>query len=66
MRTTIDIDDALMKEARSLTAIKKKRTLVETALRDLIRHRKLAEIASTLGQPRLNLTQRDLRKMRGG
>jgi Arc/MetJ family transcription regulator len=42
MRTNIEIDDALMLEARRLTGIKTKREMVDLALRELVaRHRRL-------------------------
>lgn len=66
MRTTIEIDDALMKEARRVTSIKKKRELVETALQQLIRRQKLAWLADNLHKLPTRLTHRDLRTMRGG
>lgn len=66
MRTTIEIDDALMKEARRVTSIKKKRELVETALHALIRRQKLAWLADNLHKMPTSLTQKDLRRMRGG
>jgi Arc/MetJ family transcription regulator len=42
MRTNIEIDDALMREARRLTGVKTKREMVDLALRELVaRHRRL-------------------------
>jgi Arc/MetJ family transcription regulator len=42
MRTNIEIDDALMREARQLTGVKTKREMVDLALRELVaRHRRL-------------------------
>lgn len=42
MRTNIEIDDALMREARELTGVKTKREMVDLALRELVaRHRRL-------------------------
>ena len=42
MRTNIEIDDALMREARRLTGIKTKREMVDLALREVVaRHRRL-------------------------
>jgi Arc/MetJ family transcription regulator len=42
MRTNIEIDDTLMREARRLTGIKTKREMVDLALRELVaRHRRL-------------------------
>ena len=42
MRTNIEIDDTLMREARRLTGIKTKREMVDLALREVVaRHRRL-------------------------
>jgi Arc/MetJ family transcription regulator len=42
MRTNIEIDDDLMREARRLTGLKTKREAVDLALRELVaRHRRL-------------------------
>jgi Arc/MetJ family transcription regulator len=49
MRTNIMIDDALMKEAQSLSGIKTKRDIVQKALEVYVR----------------NLKMRDLREIRG-
>jgi Arc/MetJ family transcription regulator len=46
MRTNIEIDDTLMREARRLTGIKTKREMVDLALRELVaRHRRLGILA---------------------
>ena len=49
MRTNIVIDDALMKEARTLSGMKTKRDIVHKALEEFIR----------------NLKKKDLREIRG-
>jgi Arc/MetJ family transcription regulator len=42
MRTNIEIDDEVMREARRLTGVKTKREIVDLALRELVsRHRRL-------------------------
>jgi Arc/MetJ family transcription regulator len=42
MRTNIEIDDELMREAKRLTGLKTKREAVDLALRELVaRHRRL-------------------------
>jgi len=64
MRTTVDINDTLLREAERLTAIKMKRKLIDTALQELVRQARLRKLASMLGSTRLNLTQRSLRRMR--
>jgi Arc/MetJ family transcription regulator len=50
MRTNIDIDDALLDEARELTGIKTKREVVERALRELIRVNRQAELRKYRGK----------------
>jgi Arc/MetJ family transcription regulator len=42
MRTNIEIDDEVMREARRLSGVKTKREVVDLALRELVaRHRRL-------------------------
>ena len=42
MRTNIEIDDEVIREARRLTGVKTKREVVDLALRELVaRHRRL-------------------------
>lgn len=64
MRTTIDINEDLLREAQKLTSIRKKRALVDTALQELVRQARLRQLAEMIGNTRLNLTQRSLRRMR--
>ena len=64
MRTTIDINEDLLREAEQLTSIKMKRKLIDTALQELVRQARLRQLAGMLGSTRLNLTQRSLRRMR--
>jgi len=64
MRTTIDINEELLREAQKLTSIRKKRALVNTALQELVRQARLRQLAEMIGRTRLNLTQRSLRRMR--
>jgi len=66
MRTTIDINDKLLHEAERLTAIRKKRALVDAALQELVRQTRLRQLAGMLGKTRLNLNQRSLQRMRSG
>ena len=49
MRTNIEIDDKLMKDALRFTRAKTKREAVELALRTLIRLRKQAKIRELRG-----------------
>ena len=62
MRTTINIDDGLVKEATELTGVTEKTTLVRMGLELLIAHesaRRLARLGGT--QPYLS----DVRRRRG-
>lgn len=50
MRTTIDIDEKLLKEAWEILHPKTKRELVESSLRELIRRRHLDRLVGRLGR----------------
>lgn len=52
MRTNIEIDDALMKEAQKAGGHETKKQTVETALRLLIRLRRQREVATAFGKYR--------------
>lgn len=49
MRTNIVIDDELMTQAMRLTGLKTKREVVETALKELIVHKKQDKLADAFG-----------------
>lgn len=49
MRTTIDIDDKLVKEAWAILHPKSKRELIERSLEEVIRRERLKRLASRLG-----------------
>ena len=50
MRTTVDLDEKLLKKARELTGIKKKTHLLEEALRVIISKIKRQRIIDKLGK----------------
>ena len=50
MRTTVDLDDHLVKEALKVTGISKKTKLLEEALREIIRKKKREKIIKKFGQ----------------
>lgn len=52
MRTNIEIDDVLMKEAQKAGGYETKKQTVETALRLLIRLRRQREVATAFGKYR--------------
>jgi Arc/MetJ family transcription regulator len=49
MRTTMDLDDGLVKLAREMTGIQKKTQLVEEALRGMIRREAARRLAASGG-----------------
>ncbi len=52
MRTNIEIDDDVLREARRLTGARTKREVVDLALRDLVARHRRAEILELRGQVR--------------
>ena len=50
MRTNIDLDDALIKEAQRLTGLKTKRAVVEEGLRTLVRIKRQKKILDLAGK----------------
>jgi Arc/MetJ family transcription regulator len=52
MRTNIEIDDDLMREALAASGLKTKRTAVEEGLRLLIRLKRQEQVRALLGQVR--------------
>ncbi len=63
MRTNIDLDDALVKEALELTQASTKKELVHLALQELIRSRKKKNLLDLAGQIQLD-DEFDLAQMR--
>lgn len=55
MRTTLDIPEELIDEARRLLKFKSKTDTVILALRELIRRRRLEELKDLMGSVRLDL-----------
>ena len=50
MRTTIDIDDKLLEEARQLVHPKSKRELIEFSLQELVRREHLKRLVGRFGR----------------
>lgn len=65
-RMMVELDDRLLEEAKRLTGARTKRAAIETALAELVRRRKAAEIAAFAGRIHIRLTRRTLRVMREG
>lgn len=53
MRTTIDLNDELVREAFALTGAKTKRGLVELALRELVRRHRKKDLTELAGRVQL-------------
>lgn len=68
MRTNIDLDDALLREALELTGAKTKREVVHMALGDLVRRLKKKNLADLAGQIRFrrDFDHKALRGLRHG
>jgi len=64
MRTTVEIDEKLLHEAIAATGTKKKRKLIELALQEVIRQRRLERLLQRLGKTPLALTADELQRMR--
>ncbi|MBN2497546.1 MAG: type II toxin-antitoxin system VapB family antitoxin [Deltaproteobacteria bacterium] len=68
MRTNIDLDDDLVREAFRLTEARTKRELVHLALEELVRIRKKKNLAELAGRIRLRdgFDHKQMREVRGG
>ena len=64
MKTTIVIDDDLLKEAMKVTRSKTKKEAIETGLRELVRRNNLEAFREELGTYDIGLTREELEKRR--
>lgn len=64
MRTTLDIDETLLKTALAATGAKTKRELINRSLEALIRQQRIERLLGKLGRFPLQLTPRRLAKLR--
>ncbi len=55
MRTTLDLPDSLLEEARQALGFKSKTDTVVVSLQELVRRRRLDELKSLLGRVRLEI-----------
>jgi hypothetical protein len=55
MRTTLDIPEDLIEEARALLGFKSKTDTVILSLQELIRHKRIEELKSLLGKVKLEI-----------
>ncbi len=64
MRSTIDINDELLEEAKKLTSIKTKKELLNLSLRELIRKKRIEHLLSLYGSSPIDLTLEDIEEFR--
>jgi len=64
MRTTIEIDDKLLKEALALTKAKTKKELIHRSLEALIRQQRIERLLGKLGRFPLQVTPGRLARLR--
>ncbi|MBI4380980.1 MAG: type II toxin-antitoxin system VapB family antitoxin [candidate division NC10 bacterium] len=64
MRTTMEIDDKLMKQALALTNARTKKELIHRSLEALIRQERIERLLGKLGRFPLELTSSRLTKLR--
>ena len=64
LRTTLDIDEALIEEARRLSGAQTKTETIETALQEYIRRRKARKLLDLEGRIQLTYNVADLIKRR--
>lgn len=64
MRTTLDLPEELVEDARRLAGIRTKREAVVRALEEFVQAKRRAELIGMLGKTRMAITQDDLEAMR--
>ena len=64
-RLTLEIDDSLMREALELSDAGTKTGVIEEALREFVRARRIKQLRGMIGTYEIDLTLEDLRRMRG-
>lgn len=64
MRTTLELDEQLLKEVRALSGTRTKKAAVEAAMRDFVRRRKARKLLALEGSMELAETVNDLIKRR--
>lgn len=62
MRTTLDIPEDLLEEARRILGFKSKTDTVVLSLQELIRRRRIEELKSMMGSVKLEIDLQDSRR----
>jgi Arc/MetJ family transcription regulator len=63
-RTTVDIDEELLRKALALSEERTKKGVIEESLREYVRHRAIDHLRAMLGNFELDLTYEELMRMR--
>ena len=64
MKTTLDLPEDLLREARELTSVRTKRGLVIQALRELIRRRRIERLFERAARKEFALDNADVDRLR--
>ncbi len=64
MKTLVDIDDKLMKEAMEATGIRQKKALVHHALTEIVRRNRIERLIAMAGRGALRVTWRQVHRQR--
>jgi len=64
MKTTVVIDEDLLREAMEAAGVKTKREAIEAGLRELVRRKNLEVLRKELGTFELDLTAEELERLR--
>jgi Arc/MetJ family transcription regulator len=65
MRTTLDLDEKLIDEAKRISNGKSKKAVIEEALLEFINARRIEKLRRMIGSCEIDLTLEELRQMRG-
>jgi Arc/MetJ family transcription regulator len=66
MKTTVEIDDDLIREAMKTLKVRTKREAIEAGLREVVRRKNLSALRKELGTFDLDLDLDELERLRGG
>ena len=65
MRTTLDLPEALVEDARAALGFKSKTDTVVLALRELVRHKRIDDLKAMMGHVRLDIDVAKSRRRAG-
>ena len=65
MKTTLDLPEELLEEARRLSGLRTKRAVVLAALEEFIRRRRKEQLLDMLGRTEVGITHAEVEELRG-